>query len=245
MADMKLYFPQSRKTYSIKGSTTAGRDEETCDLCLVRYFNKGDVDYISNQHFVIDKRGQNFVIKDLDSRNGTELNGGRLLPHEPRVLRNGSQIKLAKDDYFIIEVRMTNPPYDKKTKERADDPFTEDTDNEGPIKSGLYFEQKSNSFFVDGKQIPPGHLTVLQEKLLKYLLDNAGRVCSRDELGRKVWGWRFYDNDNDHDNDKQHRGVIDKGVSNLRKKLDDISKGSGKRYIDTVHGRGYTCKPKG
>jgi len=88
---------------------------------------------------------------------------------------------------------------------------------------------------LDDARIARQHLTTLEEKLLLYLYERAGRVCTYDELVRDVWGYAKYDEVQDN--------TVAKVVSNLRKKLDDVSPGAGIRHLRTVRGRGLTCTP--
>ncbi|MBA4602839.1 response regulator transcription factor [Thermoactinomyces mirandus] len=65
-------------------------------------------------------------------------------------------------------------------------------------------------------------LTNKEFDILKTLVENQGRVCSRDLLLNKVWGMDFYGDPR----------VVDTHIKNLRKKL-------GVPYIHTVKGVGY------
>lgn len=74
-----------------------------------------------------------------------------------------------------------------------------------------------------------GHHLALSPKefeLLKYLMENAGEVVTREMLLRHVWNLEFDPQTN----------VIDVHLVRLRRKLDD---GSGKTCLETVRGRGY------
>jgi hypothetical protein len=51
---------------------------------------------VSRMHASLQRRGETLLISDLDSRNGTFLNGERLSPHEMRALKDGDQISFAK-----------------------------------------------------------------------------------------------------------------------------------------------------
>jgi pSer/pThr/pTyr-binding forkhead associated (FHA) protein len=49
--------------------------------------------YVSRRHAFIVRRHGSFLIEDLDSANGTGLNGSmRLVPHTPTTLKNGDKI---------------------------------------------------------------------------------------------------------------------------------------------------------
>ncbi|MBQ2895957.1 MAG: response regulator transcription factor [Oscillospiraceae bacterium] len=70
-------------------------------------------------------------------------------------------------------------------------------------------------------QIP---LTLKEFKLLCLLLENRGRVLSRDVILEKVWGYAF---------DGENR-TVDVHIRSLRQKL-----GESGDYIETVRGVGY------
>ncbi|MEE8362511.1 MAG: response regulator transcription factor [Dehalococcoidia bacterium] len=78
---------------------------------------------------------------------------------------------------------------------------------------------------VAGASLP---LTTTEFKLLKHMLQNTGRVLSRDSIIQHVLGFDF---------DGMDR-TVDTHVSNLRRKLEAGSK-TDARYIHTVYGMGY------
>jgi predicted component of type VI protein secretion system len=51
---------------------------------------------ISRQHATIRRTDGMLTLTDLNSVNGTLLNGQRLAPNQPRVLRDGDEIRLGK-----------------------------------------------------------------------------------------------------------------------------------------------------
>jgi two-component system alkaline phosphatase synthesis response regulator PhoP len=72
-------------------------------------------------------------------------------------------------------------------------------------------------------------LTLKEFNLLKLLVQNAGRVLSRDKILNAVWGYNYYG----------ETRTVDVHIRRIRKKL-----GSGADdYIDTVIGVGYRFKP--
>ena len=71
------------------------------------------------------------------------------------------------------------------------------------------------------------HLTALDQSLLLFLVANAGRVVTRDEILDHMWGAEFAAESN----------LVDRHIRNLRVKLrDDWHR---PRYIATVPGWGY------
>lgn len=96
-------------------------------------------------------------------------------------------------------------------------------------QSGIHYQEGTSQFFVDGQPIPPNHLTESEHRLLKYLYQNAGKVCSYWDLEEHVWGGMASPNS------------ISQKVYQLRKKLRKITPSARKRYIETCRGhvRGY------
>ena len=73
-------------------------------------------------------------------------------------------------------------------------------------------------------------LTFKEFSLLKLLVQNAGRVLSRDKILDSVWGYNYY----------SESRTVDVHIRRIRKKL-----GPGaENYIDTVIGVGYRFKPQ-
>lgn len=51
---------------------------------------------VSRVHAAIFRSEDTLMLVDKGSSNGTHLNGQRLVPHQPRVLRNGDEVRLGK-----------------------------------------------------------------------------------------------------------------------------------------------------
>lgn len=73
--------------------------------------------------------------------------------------------------------------------------------------------------FVAGEETS---LTKREFEILKMLLENQGKVMTREILLEQLWQYEFYGNDR----------VVDNHIKNLRRKL-------GGSYIETVNGVGY------
>ncbi|MCK8061303.1 MULTISPECIES: response regulator transcription factor [unclassified Fusibacter] len=71
-------------------------------------------------------------------------------------------------------------------------------------------------------------LTYKEFELLKILLENRGRVLTRDELLDAVWGYEYYG----------ETRTVDVHVRHLRKKIETESE----KYIETIRGVGYKIK---
>lgn len=95
------------------------------------------------------------------------------------------------------------------------------------IKVGdLELRLDTRQVFRGGKEIS---LSSKEFSLLRYMMQNAGIVLSRDKLEQHVWDYDFSGGSN----------VIDVYIRYLRKKLDE---GYEKKYIHTVRGHGYVLK---
>jgi DNA-binding response OmpR family regulator len=74
------------------------------------------------------------------------------------------------------------------------------------------------------------HLTLMEAKLLRYLIDNDGRAVPRNEILEKVW-------DMQEDTDTR---AIDNFIVRLRKLLEDEP--NNPKIVQTVRGVGYRFK---
>lgn len=77
----------------------------------------------------------------------------------------------------------------------------------------------------------PITLTAMEFKVLKYLMQNARRVISRDELLNEVWGYESYPNTR----------TVDNHILRLRRKLE--REPSEPCHFITVHRTGYKFMP--
>ena len=94
-----------------------------------------------------------------------------------------------------------------------------------PIPSSSFFFDEKGEVWVNGKAIP---LTRNEYTFLQYLRQNAGKICSEDEIAVAVWGDDYVNTDDQR---------IHQLVSRLRRKIEpDPSK---PRYLLTCHGRGF------
>ena len=94
-----------------------------------------------------------------------------------------------------------------------------------PIVFGeLVLDKERHEVQVTGVAL---QLTSLEFKLLKYFLENRGRVATRDSLLDRVWGY---------DAEITTR-TVDTHIKRLREKL-----GSAGNYIETIRGVGYRFK---
>ena len=101
-------------------------------------------------------------------------------------------------------------------------PGTADPDKRRKYIVGpLTIDVDGHHVFVEGKEI---HLSVIEMRLLTYLVEHRGRLCSRDDLLEDVWGYKP---------DVSTR-TVDTHIKRLRDKL-----GAAGPLLETVRGVGY------
>jgi pSer/pThr/pTyr-binding forkhead associated (FHA) protein len=77
-------------------SVILGRKYEGLDVDVdLTPFNAAEAG-VSRQHVMIAPQGNCFIIQDLESRNGTVLNGEKLLPRQPYKLHDGDMVFIGR-----------------------------------------------------------------------------------------------------------------------------------------------------
>ncbi len=71
-----------------------GKDAVHCDYVMASQIG------ISRYHMKIDRDGDRFTISDLNSTNGTFINGERLAPHLPHTVKRGDELRIGKCIYY-------------------------------------------------------------------------------------------------------------------------------------------------
>lgn len=83
---------EPRKELLLGRSDAAGQHSPDLDLAPYGAAEQG----VSRRHAMIRRGEDTLTLIDLESTNGTYLNGQRLLPNQPRVLRDGDEIRLGR-----------------------------------------------------------------------------------------------------------------------------------------------------
>lgn len=71
-------------------TVNAGAEQVDVDLTPYGAVNKG----VSRTHLLLEREHDTIIVTDLKSVNHTFLNGQRLMPHEPRILRDNDELRL-------------------------------------------------------------------------------------------------------------------------------------------------------
>jgi hypothetical protein len=132
-----------------------------CDLPLLD-------NYASRHHCWIERRDDEWWIRDLGSKNGTLINSHRV-QHEQ---------KLVDGDLLCIgatQVRFSNPSDTITYEAVATQPSTR-----------LRLDAPARMVYVDGQPIDPS-LSPKQWALLKFLWDHRAQAMSKDAIAAAVW----------------------------------------------------------
>lgn len=153
------------------GETTVGRNPD-CTISL-------DFHGVSRRHFVVESEGQDFVVSDLGSANGTYLNNQKL--ETPTVLKRGDVIKIgAIAMKFLPKGDPERLTYDKLHEEANTDGLTK-CYNKTYFNNQLDLEVKKSK--VTGK---PLSLIIFDLDHFKKLNDNFGHDAGDYVLKEKA-----------------------------------------------------------
>lgn len=93
---------------------------------------------------------------------------------------------------------------------------------ESATEQGLKIDADAYLAYLDGKALD---LTLKEFEILSYLVENRGRVLSREQLISAIWGY-------DYEKDER---TVDSHIARLRVKLGEF----GATRLKTVYGVGY------
>ncbi|MBE2269611.1 MAG: FHA domain-containing protein [Anaerolinea sp.] len=186
-------------------SMIIGRGED-CDIVLPER-------QVSRHHIRVYPENDVYFIQDLDSRNGTWVNGVQLKGTQP--LYDGDQISLALAIRLqFIGSGATAP---RQSVVPAD------------LSGGrLRIEPESRRVFINNTEIDPP-LSPPQYRLIELLFNSGEKICTRDKVVETVWP--------DVIGDGVSEQAIDALVRRLRDRLAEID--PEWQYIITVRGHGF------
>jgi hypothetical protein len=182
-----------------------GRGGE-CDLVLPER-------QVSREHIRIFRSGDAYYLEDLDSKNGTWVNG-KQVKATTVPLRDGDEIQIA------LAVKITY------VGSEATAPLL--VDDLPGVLGRLQINRDSRRVFVGGIEVDPP-LSLPQYRLLELLYDGAGAVRTRDEVVEAVWP--------DAVGEGVSEQAIDALVRRLRDRLAEVD--LEYQYIVTVRGHGF------
>ncbi len=183
-------------------------DEDICTLgrsaiCDIVVENET----VSRLHAKIERDLVRYILYDSNSANGTFVNGQRIV--EPHILQDQDLIGLSGAEPLLC---------------------FEDADPTIQLASGrLRYDPNLMTFFLNYKKL---ELTPSEFRLLRFLYQYAGQVCTRERCAEAIWEHEYIP---DPDNDPLNRVV-----SNVRQKLKKIDPNSN--MIETSRGVGYILR---
>lgn len=170
--------------------------------------------WVSRHHAQIELQGQQYTIRDLDSKNGTLVNGQRIAG--PAVLSDGDQIQVTP------LITLTFVDYGSTAPLPAETPA-----------AGIELDLGARHVLVRDRLLTPP-LSHAQFTLLALLAERPGRVYSRDEVIAAVWPEVQSEGVSDE--------AIDALVRRIRLRLRELDPEHD--YIVTVRGYGFKLEPK-
>jgi len=123
---------------------------------------------VSRNHAEIRRTGHGYLIADLESRNGTFLNGERL-GTDPHPLRDGDEIVIAGVETL-----------------RFIDPLATPMAPAIGRLTGVWIDSETRAVWVDAQPIEPP-LSERQQTLIELLADNENTVVDRQTIIETVW----------------------------------------------------------
>ncbi len=171
---------------------------------------------VSRRHAILRKVDGGFEMEDLNSKNGTHING--LPVTGPTRLQDGDLIQVALVAKLVY------------VGSEATVPLRIETTPEGEVVSvgRLRLDGASRRVWLTDHELDPA-LSVPQFRFLELLYQRPGQVCSRDEVIQIVWP------------EASGAGVseqaIDALVRRVRDRLAEIDPDF--QYIVTVRGHGF------
>lgn len=165
---------------------------------------------VSRHHVKITHEDGRYTLHDLNSKNGTHLNGAQV--YDQARLQDGDEIQIA------LAVKLVFVGTD------ATIPLS----FESPTEQGnLVIDESQRAVVINGQELRPP-LSLAQFRLLELLYKSGGAVCSRDEIVDVVWPGT--------DGIGVSEQAIDALVRRLRDRLAELD---DYEYIVTVRGHGF------
>jgi hypothetical protein len=165
---------------------------------------------VSRQHARLTLKEEGILVEDLDSKNGTYLNGAPV--REPVLLNDGDELQVSLAQHFIFLSSDATMPLENLPLELQ--------------KRRLRVDIGARRVWVTDEELDPP-LSASQFNLLYILYQRSGEVVSRSEIIEAVWG-------------KAAEGVTEQALDALTRRLRDrlVEIDPEWEYIVTVRGHG-------
>lgn len=158
--------PLNGQRWSIRNKMVIGRGS-MCDIMIADR-------QISRQHALLTSTSNGVLLEDLNSKNGTLLNGEPL--EEAVLLDDGDLLQIAFVQQFLYLSSDATLPLD--------------ADSQAPpsaLSGLLRLDKRSRRVWIGDQEVLPP-LSVSQFSLLEMLYENQGLVVTRADLIKTIWG---------------------------------------------------------
>jgi hypothetical protein len=181
---------------------TIGRNDD-CDIVLPDR-------QVSRYHARISWAGDHYQVEDLDSKNGTHVNGAQV-QNAIAPLQDGDEIQIAlRFKLAFVDAGATAP-------------LSLDGEH-----VGLRLDRETRQVWANGMLIDPP-LSLHQYRLLEALWESGGSVLTREQIIEAVWP--------EASSEGVSEQAIDALVRRLRERIEECD--AEFRYIVTVRGHGF------
>lgn len=164
----------------------------------------------SRRHARFEHDEHGFYIRDLDSTNGTYVNGDRI---------SGAQMLHNQDRVIIADTIITFQDPEATVKGTLPPEVLR------AVREELRVDSRAKEVYIQGKLLDPP-LTVKEFQLLELLYNRKAAVVSKDEIAQAVWDYEVFD-----------YNAIDALVYRLRQRIEPEP--NNPRYLVTQRGFGY------
>ncbi len=200
--------PLDGQRWMLRQSLIIGRDSD-CDIPIPNR-------QVSRHHAKLIIEDEEYYVEDLGSKNGTHNNGARI---QGKVrLEDGDMIQIALAQKLIFLSADATLPLEQ----------THPKPSEVESASRLQIDKRSRRVWINDEELNPP-LSASQYRLLESLFDHPGRVVSRDDIVKHVWG------------EEKAIGVseqaLDALVRRLRDRIGQVD--PAHEYIITIRGQGF------
>jgi len=193
--------PLKGQRWTLTKPLLVGR-ETTCEIMVPDRM-------VSRFHARITPTSEGMLLEDLDSKNGTHINGNPVVGQV--VLQDGDTVQIALAQQFLFLTSDATVPL-----------------SEGDARPGrLRLDTRSRQVWVNDQLIDPP-LSALQFHVLRVLFENMGQVVDRQKLVTDSWGEEQAVGVSDQ--------ALDALLRRLRDRIAAID--PGHPYIITVRGHG-------
>lgn len=173
----------------------------------------------SRRHARFEKDDAGCYVHDLESTNGTFINGEKI--EGARLLHNNDEVWIG-DTVIVFRdpeatVKGSPPPLARQPSV--------------PSQESLRVDTRAKEVFLRGKVLEPP-LTAKEFQLLELLYRHKGEVLSKEQIAKNVWDYEVYD-----------YNAIDALVYRLRHRIEVDP--AHPKYLVTVRGFGYKLMTDG